>query len=218
MMWNEMTCPVPTPIYRIIHIDNLFILLERGGLHAPEWEPDDGQSLKPIHNTDIQKARHQKQISCGPGGCLHDYVPFYFGARSPMLYQLHTGWVSGYLEGQKPIIYLVSTVQKVQISGCRFVFTDGHGIHRFTLCKENPVDLDKLDWEAINARQWIDTRDDPDRQRKKQAEFLIHRFCPWHLIREIGVIDTEMKDRVEEILSRYPANIIPVKVRRGWYY
>ena len=43
-----------------------------------------------------------------------------------------------------------------------------------------------------------------DRQRRKQAEFLIHRFCDWSLIHEIAVIDNAMKTRVERILGRVP--------------
>jgi hypothetical protein len=30
-----MTVPEPTPIYRIIHLDNLPIYLRRSGMHAP---------------------------------------------------------------------------------------------------------------------------------------------------------------------------------------
>lgn len=218
MIWNEMTCPVPTPIYRIIHIDNLYILLERGGLHAPNDEPNDGLVYKHIHNTDIQNARHQKQIPCGPGGVIHDYVPFYFWYHSPMLLQLKTEQVPGYNEGQEPIIYLVSYCQEVQGNSLGFVFSDGHGLATYTSWFDDLADLDKLAWTSISARYWTDSLSHMDRKREKQAEFLVHRFCPWHIIREIGVIDTEIKDRVEEILSRYPANIIPVTVRRGWYY
>jgi hypothetical protein len=46
-------------------------------------------------------------------GALHDYVPFYFGFLSPMLLQLKTGRVTGYNEGQEPLVYLKSTVQAV---------------------------------------------------------------------------------------------------------
>ena len=50
-----------------------------------------------------------------------------------MLLNLKTGRVEGYNEGQAPLIYLTTTVQRVQDAGCQFVFSDGHGlatIHR----------------------------------------------------------------------------------------
>ena len=102
-----------TPIFRILHVGNLHIHLERRGLHAPNNTPDDGLKYKlkykTIHNIDIQDKRQRNKVPCGPGGVLHDYISFYFGYFSPMLLQLKTGYVEGYDEGQEPLIYLVST-------------------------------------------------------------------------------------------------------------
>ncbi|WP_040415676.1 DarT ssDNA thymidine ADP-ribosyltransferase family protein [Desulfococcus multivorans] len=71
---------------------------------------------------DIQKIRRQRPIGCGPGGTVHDYVAFYFGPRSPMLLQLHTGRVEDYDEGQEPLIYAVSTVGIITQRGLGFIF------------------------------------------------------------------------------------------------
>jgi len=109
-----MQAPVPTPIYRLIHVDNLPILLHRGGIHAPNKTPNDGLIYRTIHNVEIQQKRYLKKIPCSPGGVIHDYVPFYFGYLSPMMVQLKTGQVSGYDEGQEPLIYLVSHAQTIQ--------------------------------------------------------------------------------------------------------
>jgi len=123
-----MTVPIPTPILRLIHVDNLRILLQRGGIHAANFTPNDSLAYRVIHRQDMQDARHVRHVPCGPGGTVHDYVPFYFGYLSPMLLQLKTGRVHGYAEGQEPLVYLVSDAQAVQASGAGFVFTDGHGI------------------------------------------------------------------------------------------
>lgn len=214
-----MTVPIPTPIYRFLHVDNLTTCLRRGALHAPNHTPQDGLPYKTIHNVDIQQQRRITRIPCGPGGVIHDYVSFYFGPRSPMLFQLHTGWVTGYTEGQEPLIYAVSTAQAVEQSGTEFVFSDGHGIAGFTQWFDNLADLDKVDWEAVYAKIWRDTVDDMDRQRRKQAEFLVHRQCDWSLIHEIGVLNDRMKTRVEGILAGFPREMIrPVNVRPEWYY
>jgi len=45
-----------------------------------------------------------------------------------MLLNLKSGRVAGYNEGQEPLVYLKTTVQAVASAGCRFVFTDGHGL------------------------------------------------------------------------------------------
>lgn len=197
----------------------MHVCLRRGALHAPNHTPGDGLTYRTIHNVDIQEQRKGTRIPCGPGGVIHDYVSFYFGPRSPMLFQLHTGWVVGYTEGQEPLVYLVSRAQAVQQTGTGFVFSDGHGIAVFTSWFDNLGDLDEVDWEAAYARIWRDTVDDMDRQRRKQAEFLVHQQCSWALIHEIAVVNQAIKARVEEILAGFPAGAHrPVQVRPKWYY
>lgn len=214
-----MTVPIPTLIYRIVHVDNLPVILQRGGLHAPNHVPNDGLVYRTIHNVDIQNVRQIRRISLGLCGTIHDYAPFYFGPRSPMLYQLHTGWVAGYTEGQSPLIYLVSTVQAVVNAGLRWVFSDGHGIAIFTSWFDNLADLAKVDWDTVYARLWRDTVDDMDRQRRKQAEFLVHEFCPWEVIQEIGVLDGVAQAQVEAILKQFDVDMRRlVHTRREWYY
>lgn len=214
-----MSVPNPTLIFRFIHIDNLVGYLARGGLCAPNHCPDDGQLYRTIHNEEVQNRRHVTTILCGPGGTIHDYVPFYFGYLSPMLLNLKTGRVQGYDQGQAPLIYLVTTAQAVRDSGTGFVFSNGHGLATFTEWFDDLARLNQVDWNIVYQRYWSDTLEDMDRQRRKQAEFLVHRFCDWSLIQEIGVINQAMKERVEQILAGYPAALHkPVTVRPAWYY
>jgi hypothetical protein len=214
-----MPPPNPTFILRFIHIDNLHICLKRGRLHAPNFTPNDGLRYKTIHNVDVQAKRHHQPIPCGPKGVIHDYVPFYFGPLSPMMLNLKTDRVAGYAEGQEPFIYLVSSCQLVEQAGVPFVFSDGHGIAAFTDWYSKLTDLDKVDWDMVGQRYWKDNIRDMDRQRRKQAEFLIHEICPWSLIQEIVVIDEARKTQVEQILAGFPDDLKRVvTVKRDWYY
>lgn len=211
--------PNPTPILRFIHVDNLELCLRRGGLHAPNHTPNDGLTYRTIHNVDIQAKRRTTCVPRGPRGTIHDYVSFYFGYLSPMMLQLKTGQVSGYAEGQEPLIYLVTTAQAVQAAGVRYAFSDGHGIAAFTNWYDDLADLEKVDWGMVNQRYWPDNVNDMDRQRRKQAEFLAHKACDWSLISEIAVIDATMKARVEALLDGVAKPLRrPVVVRRDWYY
>ncbi len=158
-------------------------------------------------------------MPCAPGGTVHDYVPFYFGYRSPMLLNLKTGRVAGYNEGQEPLIYLVSTCQNVAESGALFVFTEGHGAASYSEWFNDLRFLDRVDWGTVYERYWFSTLNDLDRQRRKQAEFLVHGFCDWALIQEIGVINEVIKEHVQGELARFPRNLrIPVSVHAEWYY
>ena len=214
-----MTVPVPTPIYRFLHVDNLKMCLHRGTLHAPNQTPKDGYVYRTIHNQDIQQHRHVRPIPCGLGGVIHDYVSFYFGPLSPMLLQLHTEQVEGYTEGQEPLIYLVSSAQAVQKSGAPFVFSDGHGIAAFTTWYSKLEDLGQVDWNTVNARYWADTLDDMDRQRRKQAEFLVYGHCDWSLIKTIGVLNEKARSKIQQILSGFNTSVRrDVNIRNDWYY
>lgn len=214
-----MYIPNPTPILRLIHIENLPLLLTRNGLHAPNHVPKDGLPYRAIHDIEVQRKRCGRGIPCGPQGKMPDYVPFYFGYRSPMLLQHHTNKVPGHTEGQSPLIYLRSTVQAISEQGLRYVFSDGHGLQKFTSWFDNISELNKVDWDMVNNRLWFDTDEDNDRQRRKQAEFLVHRYCDWSLILDIVVIDQETKSKVQKIFNSFPVTLHrKITVQKNWYY
>jgi len=136
-----------------------------------------------------------------------------------MLLNLKTGRVDGYNEGQAPLIYLTTTVQRVLDAGCRFVFSDGHGLARFTSWYDDLAQLDQVDWDLVAARYWADKPDDNDRQRRKQAEILVWGALDWSLIDGIGVFNEQVKAEVEAMLAQHPARPHPsVEIRSQWYY
>ena len=211
--------PQPTPIYRLVHVGNLGILLRRRGLHSANHTPKDGEVYRTIHREDVQGKRRTVDVPRGPRGTIHDYVPFYFGYRSPMLLQLKTGQVTGYSEGQEPLIYLATTCQRVVSAGGQFVFSDGHGLAKFTDWFDDLADLSRVDWGMVYQQYWADSENDMDRQRRKQAEFLVYRECHWDWIEEIGVLNAAARARVENELAGHDAALTrPVLIRPGWYY
>ena len=211
--------PDPTPIYRFFHIDNLELFLKRGRLHAPRHTPKDGLIYKTIHDTEIQQKRSIKRLPCAPNTVIHDYVSFYFGFRSPMMYLLNEGGVKGYNEGQEPLIYAISFAQIIKNSNTPFVFSDGHGIANYTQWYNNLSDLDNVDWNMVYQEVWRDTPDDMDSQRRKQAEFLVYQYCDWSLIQAIAVINERVKQKVEKIFSRYSEDKLKdIIVKPKWYY
>jgi hypothetical protein len=168
----------------------------------------------------IQDRRSNKLVPCGAGGSLHDYVPFYFAPRSPMLYTINRGNVEGYSQGQQQILHLVTTAESVSDRGLAYVYTDGHAVMEYSDFFD---DLDFLhqypiiDWELMESRYWFDTEEDPDRKRRRQAEFLVYHFFPWHLVTDIGVIDSTIQAQVRSLLLK-SVHKLNVLVRRDWYY
>src|SRR5713226_6860869 len=103
-----MPPPIPTPIYHITAIENLPSILADGGLGSCTWLAGRGGSYTSIAHQTIQAQRMTTPVPCGPVGTVHDYVPFYFAPRSPMLFAIHNGKVEQYTQGQEPVVYLVA--------------------------------------------------------------------------------------------------------------
>jgi hypothetical protein len=100
---------------------------------------------------------------------------------------------------------------------CGFVFSNGHGIAAYTDWYDDLSRLKEVDWEMVYERYWADDVNDMDRQRRKQAEFPVHRFCPRG--QEIGVANSAAQARVQALLNdAEPAVRTPVNVQAGWYY
>ncbi len=211
------TVPIPTRLYHITDVSNLASILSNGGLGCTKWMQSTATAFKCAAHESIQNRRSKRLVTCGPCGTLHDYVPFYFGPRSPMLYSIKQGNVVGYTTGQNTIIYLVTTAQVIDQAGKRWVFTDGHGIMNVTEFYDDLGMLGTIDWNVMSAKYWNETEEDPDRPRRRQAEFLIHDFCDWELIKGIGVNTLRMKKIVEDLIAT-AAHRPVVKVKSEWYY
>lgn len=71
----------------------------------------------------------------------------------------------------------------------------------------------------MGERYWKNQTDDNDRQRRKQAEFLVWRSVAWELIERIAVRDTAANRNVEDILAQFPQAHHPhLETRLDWYY
>jgi hypothetical protein len=208
--------PQPTPIIHMTHVDNLASIVEQDGLVSTAALEAAGLEHANIAYNSIQQQRAAKVVPCGPGGSLHDYVPFYFTRRSPMLYTINRGNVPC-AGGQENIIHFVTTAQRIAALELGFAFTDGHGIMSYTDFYDDLSDLGEVDWDVIGATYWHDTAEDGDRKRRKQAEFLIRDHCPWTAISHIVVRSQARATQVTGIIAQLQHQP-QVVVRSNWYY
>ncbi len=204
-------------IYHISSKANLSKILEHGGLLPKNREGELSSLPINIAYEGIQQRRSETEVPIAPFGTLHDYIPFYFAPRSPMLFAIHHGKIKGYSGGQKDIIYFISSSEVASDNKLPFVFTDGHAVMAFSEFYNQQEDLDKVDWQIMNDSFWGDTPEDPDRKRRRQAEFLVKDFMPLSCIKGIAVIDADSEKFVKKLLNEYG---IPMKVsvKYEWYY
>ncbi|HPA47534.1 MAG TPA: DUF4433 domain-containing protein [bacterium] len=206
-----------TEIYHITHIRNLQSICSAGGIFSDLQMKVREVNLNSIAHEHIRQRRASRSVPIAPYGTLGDYVPFYFAPRSPMLYAVRGRQVEGFSGTQNDILYFVSSVEQVIAHKLPFVFADGHaamGISRFF---NDPNDLNQIDWDIMEVQYWRDTDQDPDRKRRRQAEFLVKDFIPWDLFDMIGVFDESIGNQVLEFI--HSARHQPeVSVHRDWYY
>lgn len=206
-----------THIYHMTHARNLASIIAEGGLYSHTAMQAKGIGHIDITHQHIQSRRLNKSVPIPPYGVLHDYVPFYFAPRSPMLYAIYKGNVASYQEGQEQVIYLVTTVRAVLDSNIGFVFTDGHAVVQVSAFYNQPGDLNKLDWKVMLGTDWYDTYQDPDRKRRRGAEFLVRNFLPYSLVEYMVVYDKPVAQTLVPIRDQSDYKP-PIYVKRNWYF
>jgi hypothetical protein len=206
-----------TPIYHITHVRNLQHIVATQGLWCDAERVRQKFECVGIAHQSLKDRRARTPVPVAAGGSLGDYVPFYFANRSPMLYAIHTGFVQGCDAGQKDIIYLVSSVERVVKGRRQWCFSDGHAVEAVTKFLSDEAALKAVDWAVIDHWSWQNTNEDPDRKRRKQAEFLVQQFFPWEWVEGIGVIDVAVGNEVTKALQNAQYRP-PVAVQAKWYY
>ena len=202
-------------LYHFTHVDNLEKVLRAGALRC-DTRVQEEEGCTEVGDQDLKAKRRMKQVPFAPGGVLADYVPWYFAPRSPMLFRIATRQVA-YQGGEDPLVFFVTSIRLLIEAGCQFVFTDGHPIAAFTDFFRDPSRLDRIDWPVMDGKMWNNTAEDPDRQRRRQAEFLVHDHVPLSAVIGIATKTAAMATNVEEILTSCECAMV-VKPRGEWYY
>jgi len=163
-------------LYRMIHIENIPHVLQYGITHRNS--PNANKNFVPIGDNSLISRRNTRVVNNGK--LLGNYIPFYFGTRSPMLYVIQRGYNGVNRTVPENIVYCVTSVAEIINSQIDFLFTDGHAIDSFSTeySKSQINNIESiLDFNAINASVWID-ENDLDKKRRKEAEFLLSQDLP----------------------------------------
>ena len=77
--------------------------------------------------------------------------------------------------------------------------------------------LNHIDWNCIQYGNFSKSDGDFDRQRRYQAEFLVHNFVPANCIESINVYNEKMKTRVAEQVNQAELEI-PVHIHTPYFF
>ena len=212
-----MPAPADPKIYHIVHVDKLAAIAADGFLFS-----DAIMAQRPANGTLIgmnhikQRRLTQLRLTSHPALFVGQCVPFYFCPRSVMLNIISRGSADlTYQAGQNPIVHLVADLQQTvawaEQNDLKWAFTLSSAA---TFHFEDRCDLARLneiDWNAVNAHYWSSVRD------QKQAEFLLERNFPWHLVEEVAVYNQAIGQQATLALAG-KAHRPPVHIRPAWYY
>lgn len=213
-----MPAPAHPKIYHILHVDRLPSVLASGGLFSDARLAGRAPGTT-IGMGGIKAMRMGRAVTCYPGTCVGDYVPFYLCSRSYMLYVIYMANHPSleYRGGQEPIIHLEADMRRVvahaDAEPRRWAFSLGNAAAGYAEFRDSLDDLDEINWAAVEARDFRP----PDIKEGKQAEFLLHDFFDWSLVDRIGVRNREIAQRVSDALTG-ARHRPPVEIRADWYY
>lgn len=104
-----------------------------------------------------------------------------------------------------------SGVMQKWLGDRRWAFTDSNaGSYHFNDYADLSQ-LDRIDWNAVQADYWQDCRE------QKQAEFLIENSFPWELVDQIGVHSDKIYRQVVKFLEG-KGHRPQVEIKPEWYY
>ena len=176
-------------LFHITHIKNIPPILKQG-IHSYSAMTGNNLVYQTIAHENIQTRRRNIPITCGAGGVLHDYVPLYFGARSPMLCAVR------YKLDQREIVHVAATWDVLKMSTT--VFTDGNAATWGTQQFSGIEKLKSVDLEAASKWYWAS---DDETRRKKSAEVLVHRQVAIEQIVGFFVMNEQTKKQLDQMVK-----------------
>jgi len=136
-------------VFRFIHIENLAVDL-KCGLFAKNYAKSHTGQRKLIANSEIIIRRDETPVKCYPDTVVNDYVPFYFSVRTPMLYNIKTGWGVPQIS-QQDIVYIVCQLNELTTDSFQWCFTNGNAVVIATNFYSDLECLQLVNWKSIQT-------------------------------------------------------------------
>lgn len=206
--------PTKAFIFRITHRDNLPWLLANG-LHCRRSDIVDPNFVA-IGNPDLIDKRHVQIVAKPPGGRLSDYIPFYFTPLSMMALNIKTGR-NVRQRSNSEIVILVSSLKKLAQNDVPFLFTDIHASVAGARFSSDLEDLNRIDWNILQNRDFSRNNDDMGKTSRYQAEALVHKHLPISSLLGVVCYNKETKEWAKSLAEKEEAHV-DVITRTAWYF
>lgn len=223
-----MAIPNPVRLFHITAIANLRNIFAQKMLLSKNYVTANGINYANIAHQGAQGARSIKAVPHPSGGNIHDYVPFYFAPRSPMLYAINNGRVLGCNLRQGDIVHFETTVELALAHNSPYVIYDRNATKEYSTPYLSLDGLNSVAWDLITEPPRLDGYckyflDNPrnmkyvDRVEKRMAEFLVKFYVPLTAITRIGVLNNAQQQAVSQIMADFNLPI-QIGVMSDWYF
>ena len=197
--------------FRLTHIDNI-LYIERCGLVRADSPLRDPNYVS-IGDSQVICIRAGRDVK---GYHLNEYVPFYLGPRSPMLYVIQHGYNGVARVEAENIVYCVIRLDDLIHGNIDCIFTDGHALSAFTsFYQKNMLSHinEIVKYDDVFSSQW-NIEEDLDLKRRKEAELLVKQDLPAQYVRGYVVYNETAKQRL------ISSGVAPEKivVVHGYYF
>lgn len=192
------------PANHMTHMDNVANILDADELRA--YNLMRGRSYRNLANDDVQAGRAAKVVPAS-GRPLHDYVPLYFGSRTPMVAVNQTH--------NEDLVFIRFSLDLLAMGGV--VITDGNARSDTTHFRvyTQLADLDLVDPKAINTVKYAG---DPELKRKKQAEVLVPNRLPLAYAYDFICYSATARQHLLDIFDRYGKKFRICVSPGNWYF
>ena len=185
------------------HIQNFRDILESGELSS--YNQMRGKSYFNLANEDVSAGRSAISINITDRP-LHDYVPLYFGFKTPM--------VAINQKFNEDLIFLRFSLDILSLLG--IIITDGNARTHHTRFRRFQS-LEELSFLDVHSIRTVKYAYDKEVKRRKQAEILVPHKIPISQILDIICYSKKSKNRVVTLLEKFVIKKL-VLVRPGWYF
>ncbi len=192
-----------TAASHMTHTENLRSIFHARGLLA--YNKVNNLPHTDLSNEDVQRGRSEKIVP-PTGRPLHDYVPLYFGLKTPM--------VACNQAKNEDLIFLRFSLDILAHEGV--VFTDGNARSNSTkFYLFNGIEsLSVLDAKVIQSVKYST---DPEMKRKKQAEILVPDFLSIDQVHDITTFSNLATEKVLKIMQQFDIKK-PLRANEGFYF
>ena len=197
--------------FRITHIDNIPHIIKYGLVKKNSQYRN--ENFVNIGDQQIIQLREEKDIK---GYKISDYIPFYLGPRSPMLYVVQHGYNGVPQIEPEKIVYCVIKLDDLVRNNIDCIFTDGHALSELTSFykKDDLMRIDDIvSYEDVYSSQW-NSEIDIDLKRRKEAELLVCNDLAPCLICGYVVYN----EKARNILKNMGVNDNKIVILPGYYF